>query len=149
MYLCGKNSNKDKFINKYEKYKRIVYFYICSYIDKEELANQILIEVFFEFYSESKQSFNNLLNISKKIISHHNLNLELLDPKLLKSDSDFVNEVSKNLNKVEFYVFSYRLVFELSYHMVAKILRISYSMVILNMRNASKKIKKMNKKLEN
>ena len=72
MYLCGKNSNKDKFINKYEKYKRIVYFYICSYIDKEELANQILIEVFFEFYSESKQSFNNLLNISKKIISHHN-----------------------------------------------------------------------------
>ncbi len=35
MYLCGKNSNKDKFINKYEKYKRIVYFYICSYIDKE------------------------------------------------------------------------------------------------------------------
>lgn len=149
MYLCGKNSNKDKFINKYEKYKRIVYFYICSYIDKEELANQILIEVFFEFYSESKQSFNNLLNISKKIISHHNLNLELLDPKLLKSDSDFVNEVSKNLNKVEFYVFSYRVVFELSYHMVARILRISYSMVILNMRNASKKIKKMNKKLEN
>lgn len=149
MYLCGKNSNKDKFINKYEKYKRIVYFYICSYIDKEELANQILIEVFFEFYSESKQSFNNLLNISKKIISHHNLNLELLDPKLLKSDSDFVNEVSKNLNKVEFYVFSYRVVFELSYHMVARILKISYSMVILNMRNASKKIKKMNKKLEN
>ena len=35
MYLCEKNSNKDKFINKYEKYKRIVYFYICSYIDKE------------------------------------------------------------------------------------------------------------------
>ncbi len=149
MYLCGKNSNKDKFINKYEKYKRIVYFYICSYIDKEELANQILIEVFFEFYSESKQSFNNLLNISKKIISHHNLNLELLDPKLLKSDSDFINEVSKKLNKVEFYVFSYRVVFELSYHMVARILKISYSMVILNMRNASKKIKKMNKKLEN
>lgn len=119
------NSEENRFNEIYNKYKNILYFQICTYTQNLEIVNIILDETFTKTRGELlkkdkiilaqllRQNIDNIKKITGAI---------LLEPTQLNIDNETIKSVIKILDKMEFYVFSYRVVYNLSFKNIAVIL---------------------------